>query len=160
MGKVVYTKELLQDAVDNCLSFSSVIRYLGKKPSGGMHRLITAKIKEFGIDTKHFKGQGWSRGFTEQTNKTVARVTKKISFTEEQVFQKGKSIRSGTLRKWLLKKRDYKCEICGLTKWLDKDITLHVDHIDGDNTNNLLDNLRFICPNCHQQTETWGSINR
>lgn len=40
--------------------------------------------------------------------------------------------------------------------WLDRTLILQLDHIDGDNTNNELANLRILCPNCHTQTETWG----
>lgn len=51
-----------------------------------------------------------------------------------------------------------KCSICGLPPiWQGKHLTLHLDHIDGDKTNHQLENLRFLCPNCHQQTETWGA---
>jgi 5-methylcytosine-specific restriction endonuclease McrA len=49
-----------------------------------------------------------------------------------------------------------KCSVCGLDHWMDKSIPLDVDHIDGNPTNDLPDNLRFICANCHRQTETWG----
>jgi 5-methylcytosine-specific restriction endonuclease McrA len=36
---------------------------------------------------------------------------------------------------------------------------MHVDHIDGDRTNNTYDNLRILCPNCHSQTPTFASKN-
>ena len=36
-------------------------------------------------------------------------------------------------------------------------ITLQLDHIDGDPANNMIENLRILCPNCHTQTETFGS---
>lgn len=48
-----------------------------------------------------------------------------------------------------------KCDICGIDKWMGKHITLEYDHIDGNNTNESRDNVRYICPNCHSQTPTW-----
>lgn len=52
-----------------------------------------------------------------------------------------------------------KCEVCGIEKWLGKEISLELDHIDGDRTNHKLSNLRIICPNCHSQTHTYRGKN-
>lgn len=52
------------------------------------------------------------------------------------------------------------CAICGLkSTWNNKPITLQLDHIDGDNKNNLVSNLRLLCPNCHSQTKTYSGRN-
>lgn len=48
------------------------------------------------------------------------------------------------------------CEECGINPiWNGKILVMHLDHIDGDSSNNLLENLRILCPNCHSQTETY-----
>lgn len=55
---------------------------------------------------------------------------------------------------------EYKCVECGTTNmWNDKPLTLQLDHIDGDGNNNLLNNLRWLCPNCHSQTQTFAGKN-
>jgi 5-methylcytosine-specific restriction endonuclease McrA len=54
----------------------------------------------------------------------------------------------------------YKCAICGVTEWNGKTLSLEIDHINGINNDNRLENLRFLCPNCHSQTSTYGSRNR
>ena len=63
------------------------------------------------------------------------------------------------MRNYLVETKDYHCEECGITEHNGKPITLQIDHIDGDRENNTFENLRFICPNCHSQTKTWGVGN-
>lgn len=50
---------------------------------------------------------------------------------------------------------EYECSKCGIDKWDDKDISLQLDHINGINDDNRLENLRFLCPNCHSQTDSF-----
>lgn len=66
-----------------------------------------------------------------------------------------------TLRKALIKIQGYKCVECGIGEtYNSKLITLHIDHKDGDSTNYTLENLRFLCPNCHSQTSNFGAKNK
>lgn len=51
----------------------------------------------------------------------------------------------------------YQCECGNLGEWRGEQLTLQLDHIDGDRTNNQLSNFRFLCPNCHTQKATWGT---
>jgi 5-methylcytosine-specific restriction endonuclease McrA len=74
------------------------------------------------------------------------------------------AIKSGTYTRanaitWYKKNNTYACTECGISEWNKKPITLQIDHIDGNNNNNLIENLRYLCPNCHTQTPTWGSKN-
>lgn len=72
------------------------------------------------------------------------------------IFQKSKyHISGGRLLKALLEIRPRQCEICQNTEWLGQPIKLQVHHIDGDNTNNVLENLQLLCPNCHSYTDSW-----
>jgi len=52
-----------------------------------------------------------------------------------------------------------KCSVCDITNWLDQELVLHLDHIDGNPRNNLVTNLRLLCPNCHSQTPTYCGRN-
>lgn len=65
---------------------------------------------------------------------------------------------SDRLRKIMVKDMGIKheCSLCGISNWIGIEITLHVDHISGDCYDDSPENLRFLCPNCHSQTETFG----
>jgi hypothetical protein len=71
-----------------------------------------------------------------------------------------KRIDRPTARKYLAEERGYKCQVCGVHDWQGKPITLHVDHINGDPSNDHPNNLRLICPNCHSETEFLGGANK
>lgn len=55
---------------------------------------------------------------------------------------------------------EYKCVLCGLgDDWCGLPLILHVDHIRGDPSDSRLEEVRFLCPNCHSQTATWAGRN-
>ncbi len=69
---------------------------------------------------------------------------------------------SNKLRRRLLEEGyfQYKCYSCNLTEWLNKPIPLELEHIDGNSSNNKLDNLTLLCPNCHAFTTTYRGKNK
>lgn len=65
------------------------------------------------------------------------------------------------IRSFLLKEQGGLCAICPQnTSWNGLSLTFVLDHVDGDSTNNLRDNLRMVCPNCDSQLPTFKSRNR
>lgn len=66
------------------------------------------------------------------------------------------------LKKRLIKEgiKKNECEICGISDWNGKPLSMQLDHIDGNSHNHKLENLRMICPNCHSQTETYCGKNK
>ena len=83
------------------------------------------------------------------------------TFGNKQGWRKGSLTASfeydgtGNHKQILINERGHRCEVCGNSEWLDKPITLELEHNDGDNRNNVKENLHLLCPNCHSQTTTW-----
>lgn len=86
-----------------------------------------------------------------------------IKRNEENVFILNSTASQATLRRWYVKGKytAYKCSICGQEPfWNGKELSLTLDHINGNNHDNRLENLRWICPNCDRQLDTFGSKNK
>jgi len=68
----------------------------------------------------------------------------------------------GVIKRFLFSNniKDKKCEVCCLYEWNGKPISLELEHIDGNNNNNILSNLKILCPNCHAQTDTYKGKNK
>lgn len=84
----------------------------------------------------------------------------KISL-EEILAGKHPTYSRGNLKRRLINaglKRN-ECEVCGISTWLNKPLTLHIDHINGNTWDHRLENLRLLCPNCHSQTPTYCGRN-
>lgn len=75
----------------------------------------------------------------------------------ERVFEGLETLQSNRLKWYLISYgfKERKCESCGGTSWLGKDIPLELHHEDGDPSNNSLDNLKILCPNCHAFTDNY-----
>lgn len=65
-----------------------------------------------------------------------------------------------SIRKRIIFEQEGKCNNCGIHEWLDKPITLEIDHKNGVKQNNTRENLEGLCPNCHSQTKTWRGRNK
>lgn len=100
-----------------------------------------------------------SFGFSDEARRKSLKTRKEKSL---DYFLKNPNIiyNSENLKRYLLEYGiPYSCSCCGISNWLDKPITLEIDHIDGIRNHNYINNLRFLCPNCHSQTDTWRGRN-
>ncbi|NIQ16382.1 MAG: HNH endonuclease [Candidatus Dadabacteria bacterium] len=145
-----YTKELLEKLVKDSVSIAQVLRKLGLKAAGGSHHHISLKLKKFKIDTSHFLGQSANCGENHKGGK-------KLKWQEVLILRSsGNRQKAHVLRRALIEfGRDYRCEKCKISKWKNKPLFLHVDHINGNWLDDRVKNLRFMCPNCHSQTPNY-----
>lgn len=149
------TKEWLTELCKESYSYQEVLSKTGRAKSDNNIVTLKKKVEEFGIDVSHFnKITSWNKG-----RKLPANTPK---YELEDIFIKDSPASRGTIKKYILRNEllEYKCQMCGCDgNWQGKILSLELDHIDGDNTNNELPNLRWLCPNCHATTDTYAGKN-
>jgi hypothetical protein len=145
----------LREAVKVSTSWSGVMRCLGLAVAGNSVKSVQTKAKELGLDVSHFKGHGWSKGMTNMPSPPQTISLSEI-LIEESRYTSSKDLKRRLFKAGLKEKR---CEHCSNTEWLGKAIPLQLDHINGMRSDNRIENLQVLCPNCHALTPTWGGRN-
>ena len=152
-----YTKEWLQELCQNSYSYAEVLNKAGRKQGGGAQQTLKKKIAEYEIDISHFTGQKWHESPNQKPQQGIEK------YNLEEIFVKNSPVTQKVLRGYVERHNviEHKCQNCGCDgTWQNGIISLEIDHIDGDNTNNEVSNLRYLCPNCHALTETYRGKNK
>lgn len=145
-----WTDEQLIEAVEKSFSMRNALAMMNLNPTGGNYKSIKSHIARLELDISHWTGQGHLKGKTHSWN---SRTPSKEIFVQESKYRGS----SEKLKKRLLKEFsfEYKCAECSINSWNGKKLSLQLDHINGNNIDNRLENLRFLCPNCHSLTKTF-----
>lgn len=140
-----YTLDELKEAIKTSVSVRQCLEKLNIIPAGGNYSTFHKAVKHFSLDTSHFTGQN-------HTGRTFPKRRQHIS-----EYLVNKPTQSHSLRKYLIDAGVFThiCSSCKLSEWLSEPIPLELDHIDGCHSNNVLSNLRLLCPNCHAKTPTY-----
>ena len=144
-----YNQQQLIDSVNNNKSIVQVLKDLGYKVNGGsVWRRVKKEIEELNLDTSHF-----DKGVSKKAKYNLEDILIENSTFSNVCHLKNKLVNNNLL--------EYKCQICSNTgEWLGNPMTLQLDHINGVRDDNRIENLRFLCPNCHSQTDTFAGRNK
>lgn len=134
-------------------TISEVLFKLGYTVKGNSwgYSQVKRRMDDLNLDYSIFKGKS-----------AVTKTNKLNNLKKEDILKENCKHQRIVLRRYIIKNNliPYKCAICGCTEWQGKTLSLELDHINGINNDNRLENLRFLCPNCHSQTSTYGSRNQ
>lgn len=148
MNNIVYSynDQNFKEIVNNSFSYADCMKKLGYQSiSGDSVKILKRRIEELHINIEHFFNNNGSR----------------ITRNDENVFCIDSTANQSTLRKFYKNKfPQEKCKICGQgIIWNNKPLNLILDHINGCNTDNRLENLRWVCGNCNSQLDTTNGRN-
>ena len=140
-----FTDEEFIQIINSSTSMLEIQHKLGYFGEGNNTEVIKNRCLQLGLSLKHLTGSSSSP----------------IQRTKENVFCENSTASQTVLRRWYSKENiDYKCTICGLPgEWQGKPLTLTLDHINGINNDDRLENLRWVCPNCDRQLDTFAGKN-
>lgn len=132
-------------------SLADLIRAFGMPLSSSSYRTLHRRLAQAEISVTHFKHAARAERRPAPSG-GVLRIRKSSEGREGAARLRAAMRANGVA---------YLCEACGLGQvWQGYELVLEVDHVDGDPLNCRLENLRFLCPNCHQQTPTYGRRRR
>lgn len=135
-----WSKVDLETIVSESKTYAECLRRMGLVQAGGNFGNLQRNIDKYNINTDHMLGQAHNKG--------------------KEIKSFDNLVKPDAIKKRLINEHGHKCQMCNNETWNDKPITLELEHIDGNNRNNLKENLTLLCPNCHSQTPTWRNRKR
>lgn len=142
----------VKSLVPICENYNQVCRGMGwTKATNERYRRLKQIVKENNLDITHFT----TESFRETQPKKDAKETLLTRLNKGTLY--ATSLKERIINAQL---KERKCECCGNRDWNGKPIPLQIHHRNGDRTDNRLENLQILCPNCHAQTENYCGGNQ
>lgn len=141
------SKEELQHILDSSNSIVDVLKHFDLDPYNGNHKTIHNRVKSENLCLKKL----------EQNRKNAIKKRSFNKLNDEDVFCENSNYSRKHLKSRFLNLVEYKCCECGIgDTYNGKIISLQIDHKNGINNDNRIENLQLLCPNCHSQTTTFS----
>jgi len=139
--------------VRSATSIGKILNQFGLQNKGGNHNTVRRRIEQEGLDSSHIpRGRGSNKNRTFGPRRALKDLLSKNSRCAKQ------HLKTRLIREKLL---PHICAACGLLPiWNGKPLVLQLEHKNGNNCDNRLKNLCFLCPNCHTQTPTYAGKNK
>lgn len=143
-----------RELINNSINYADVLDKVGlANTGGGNFKSLKLRIMEEGIDVSHFEKSRWNN----VVKPTPITIPLEQILVKNSTYSNSSYLKTRLIKEGLLVEECYKCG-CG-TVWENEPLVLHLDHINGNNFDNRLSNLRLLCPNCHSQTKTYTGRN-
>ena len=147
------SKQELQNIINESTGYVNALRNIGYSGNSSLYKLKD-KINEYDISLEKMK---------RNRKEAIKQGQNSDKYSLDKILVKDSDYTNiSRLKKRLLKNEllNYKCDICGNEgMWNGAELKLQLDHINGDPSDHRLKNLRFLCPNCHSQTDTFAGKN-
>lgn len=150
--------EEFQNLLNTSNSFVDILIKIGLDPYNGNHKTLNHRIKEEGFDISILE-----QNRKKNQEQHMKSLLEKRTYSLENILVENSTLDRKNLKTKILEHNllSYECCICkNKGEWLGKSISLQLDHINGINNDNRIENLRFLCPNCHSQTDTYCGKHR
>lgn len=137
--------------VKSSSNYSECLRKLGLSTNGGSSLdVLKRRIQELNCSVNHFE-------YHKSSNAGI-KTPLKVILVENSSYTNTNALKKRLIKEGLV---ENKCSICGqLPIWNNQPLVLQLDHINGNNRDNRIENLRLVCPNCHSQTGTYSGKNK